>query len=471
MKILAITNLLVLALATLLIGCSKSDSGSNPAPQQPNQQQFPPIDQNNQNGQVPGEVSEQKKFTTEADSDGDGVSDWEDNCAFISNADQTDPDNDKMGTACDPNPLEPDYADYHEFEVADYSSTNNAAVDAETGNTQLEIIRACTHHQRADRFVENSEQLQLRVKVNGVELEEANQDLTDMKGTLLTKQKNFYPLVPLKFNLKKFIQKFTEKQGGKFLSADVTVAIYGKPKGVNNWVNLAAHDEWTTYNMSETTPTRLNIYTYNTAAHGSELGSTYYTTGIEQGYCDTGYSPLVLDLKGDGFAFSGVGDNAHNPVFFDIEGTGSLLQTGWLKNDDKSEFDDAFLVYDENKNGYIDNGKELFGTANGARNGFEELKKLDKNGDNVIDTQDNTFVNLALWVDKNMDGRSQSDELKYLIDDLSTFIPKGGIKAINLTYTEENTDVGFDNTIKQRGSFTFQDNSAGELVDAYFYAK
>ena len=56
-----------------------------------------------------------------------------------------------------------------------------------------------------------------------------------------------------------------------------------------------------------------------------------------------------------------------------------------------------------------------------AKNGFESLKELDSNNDDIIDEKDKEFTNLLLWQDKN--GISETDELIKLSDK---------VKSINL---------------------------------------
>ena len=51
-----------------------------------------------------------------------------------------------------------------------------------------------------------------------------------------------------------------------------------------------------------------------------------------------------------------------------------------------------------------------------AKNGFENLKELDSNNDDIIDEKDKEFTNLLLWQDKNSNGISETDELIKLSD-------------------------------------------------------
>jgi hypothetical protein len=80
----------------------------------------------------------------------------------------------------------------------------------------------------------------------------------------------------------------------------------------------------------------------------------------------------------------------------------------------------AFLAYDRNGNGQIDNGTELFGnyTVPGMNNGFAALERL---ASEVAGYRTGRFRQghplfdkLLLWTDSNHDGISQPEELEPL---------------------------------------------------------
>ncbi len=140
------------------------------------------------------------------------------------------------------------------------------------------------------------------------------------------------------------------------------------------------------------------------------------------------YDPLVIDLNNDGIK----GTNLDYKINFDLDNNGFKEATSWIDNND------AFIAIDKNNNGTIDNGSELFGnksisnnayayTNPNAKNGFESLKELDSNNDDIIDEKDKEFTNLLLWQDKNSNGISETDELIKLSDK---------VKSINLNYTK-----------------------------------
>ncbi len=157
--------------------------------------------------------------------------------------------------------------------------------------------------------------------------------------------------------------------------------------------------------------------------------------------------PLVLDLDGDGIELTSVEEG----VSFSLDGTGRTHQTAFVTGGD------AFLALDRNGNGVIDSGKELFGEQHGAKDGFEELRKLDDNHDGQIDAQDAVYSQLRLYSEKNMDGISQQDELRTLVEE--------GVSAISLHAEKENQIIA-GNTLDRVASFERVDGSQGIIGDA-----
>lgn len=157
--------------------------------------------------------------------------------------------------------------------------------------------------------------------------------------------------------------------------------------------------------------------------------------------------PIVLDLDGDGIELSSYRQGAR----FDITGTGKMATTAFVTGGD------AFLAIDRNSNGRIDNGTELFGDQNGAANGFEELRKLDSNGDGRINRLDEGFNSLLLWRDDG-DGQTEDGELISLAD--------GGINEISLGYRNVNQVAAGGNRLAQIASFVREDGSRGAAADA-----
>jgi hypothetical protein len=83
---------------------------------------------------------------------------------------------------------------------------------------------------------------------------------------------------------------------------------------------------------------------------------------------------------------------------------------------------------------------QLFG--NETTDGFDILRKLDANHDNVIDASDPAFASLRVWVDANGNGATDAGEL-YTLSQL-------GIVSINLNATAVTETIAGN---KIRGQF------------------
>jgi len=152
--------------------------------------------------------------------------------------------------------------------------------------------------------------------------------------------------------------------------------------------------------------------------------------GLDQGQatgtpCDLSLqqiSPLVLDFSGSAMLASI--SLAESKVKFDLDANGQKENTGWILGRGA-----AFLVFDRNENGIIDDGSELFGNAtyrtpgvsntNALKsvgeqnfdNGFLALGQYDKNLDGKISSEDEIFKKLKLWFDRNSNGHTETGEL------------------------------------------------------------
>ncbi len=156
-------------------------------------------------------------------------------------------------------------------------------------------------------------------------------------------------------------------------------------------------------------------------------------------------SPIILDLKHNGIKLTDI----TNGVMFDIQGNGQKVLTSWTEKQDS--FDDAFLVYDKNKDNQITSGKELFGDQSGSATGYEELAKYDDNNDGVLDENDKIFSELKLWCDKNKNAVVDEGELQTLKEQ--------NIVSISTSYKVEYDEFGnlkrdvFGNIIGYTSSF------------------
>ncbi len=159
--------------------------------------------------------------------------------------------------------------------------------------------------------------------------------------------------------------------------------------------------------------------------------------------------PLVFDMNGDGIDLSA----AEEGVLFDMDGDGNRTGTGFIRGDD------ALLFLDQQGDGIVHDGRQLFGNADGFANGFEMLRQYDENGDGAIDENDAIYDQLMLWQEKTVDGVCEREE--------TATLREAGIKSINLGYQNVREDDGKGNLVGQTGSFTRQDESVGRAADVW----
>ncbi|HEX3048490.1 MAG TPA: hypothetical protein VHY08_27320 [Bacillota bacterium] len=93
--------------------------------------------------------------------------------------------------------------------------------------------------------------------------------------------------------------------------------------------------------------------------------------------------PLVINFDGPVAALT------DTKFSFDLDNDGALDQISFLKSGS------GFLALDQNQDGVINNGGELFGTASG--NGFADLLKYDSDQNGWIDENDSIYEKLRIW--------------------------------------------------------------------------
>lgn len=148
--------------------------------------------------------------------------------------------------------------------------------------------------------------------------------------------------------------------------------------------------------------------------------------------------PLVLSLDSQFPTLS------EEKFYFDIDSDGDKEQISKLGKNS------AFLAFDRNNNGKIDDGNELFGTKSG--NGFSDLKMYDKDRNNWIDENDEIFHKLRIW-------KKTKSENKLIA------LGEVGIGAIYLDNTNSSFNVkSNDNTLlgkaKNSSFFLFENGKA-----------
>jgi len=122
-----------------------------------------------------------------------------------------------------------------------------------------------------------------------------------------------------------------------------------------------------------------------------------------------------------------------------------------------------WLALDADGSGCIDDQRELFGPpAQGGKNGFDKLARLDENHDGRIDADDAAYAKLALWFDRNEDRRCSPDEMVKLVD--------AGVLAIDLAYLTP-ASVPFGSHEGEHATITLRGPSGpvrrGRIVDVY----
>lgn len=163
-------------------------------------------------------------------------------------------------------------------------------------------------------------------------------------------------------------------------------------------------------------------------------------------------SPIAVKLSNGPWSLTGTDDS----VRIDLTG-GGVEAFAWSARDS----DIAFVVYDANNNGAVDNGAEMFGTWGGRISGFEALAEFDENGDGILSAGDeHAWPALQLWVDRNHNGRSESEE----ISGIST----SPIEWLDLDYRMTDREDQHGNKFKYVALAGFRDGGRRPYYDLFF---
>lgn len=152
--------------------------------------------------------------------------------------------------------------------------------------------------------------------------------------------------------------------------------------------------------------------------------------------------PLVINLN------TNVASVSDQKFFFDLDADGTEEEISML------DANSGYLALDNNNDGKINDGSELFGTQSG--NGFKDLLTYDKDGNGWIDEADPIFSKLKIWT-MDEDGNATLMDLK-----------EAGVGAIYLGY--ENTEFSLKNAanqtnavIQKTGMFLYEDGTSGTV--------
>lgn len=176
----------------------------------------------------------------------------------------------------------------------------------------------------------------------------------------------------------------------------------------------------------------------------------WYITRDESGFCGAWYSPIMLFTDSKLPKFTGRTE---------FKLSDFPTKTFWVEPNAPG----YFLALDQNKNGKIDDGTELFGDGQGHNNGFEALSYLDTDKNGVIDRKDKRFNELLVWQDKNGNGISESEELQK--------VTAFGLVSINLKYKAHHQYFGQRASYRQASTFKFKSQDKikeGRALDIWF---
>jgi hypothetical protein len=121
-------------------------------------------------------------------------------------------------------------------------------------------------------------------------------------------------------------------------------------------------------------------------------------------------SPIILDLDGDGAIQASNGKYLAHPdkfdfscklAMFDFQGNGFPVLTEWVGENDG-------LLCRPEADGSV-SGVNLFGTANGSKNGYEDMSILDANENGALEGAE--LEGLYVWQDGNRNGVADEGEL------------------------------------------------------------
>jgi hypothetical protein len=133
---------------------------------------------------------------------------------------------------------------------------------------------------------------------------------------------------------------------------------------------------------------------------------------------------------------------------------------------------DGWLVFNENQDGRILDGQQLFGDrspqgpakfANETENGYRALRGFDDNKDDAISAADGVWHLLGIWRDPNHNGVSDPGEVVSL--------PQAGITSISLNYKESRKKDKYGNEFRFRSDVQLTSGKKTSSWDVFLTAK
>ena len=152
--------------------------------------------------------------------------------------------------------------------------------------------------------------------------------------------------------------------------------------------------------------------------------------------------PLVINLDTD------VAQLSDQKFYFDIDADGEADEISQLGSGS------GYLALDENEDGIINDGSELFGTKSG--NGFADLAKYDEDGNGWIDENDAIWSKLKIWT-KDAQGK-----------DVLYRLAEKGVGAICLQnvatdFTMQGANGQTNGAIRNTGVFLYENGNVGTV--------
>lgn len=159
---------------------------------------------------------------------------------------------------------------------------------------------------------------------------------------------------------------------------------------------------------------------------------------IEVSMCD----PLVINLNGN------IADLSDQTFFFDIDADGEKDKISRLAEGS------GYLALDKNGDGTINDGRELFGTTSG--DGFADLAGYDEDGNGFIDEGDEIFYKLKIWtMDEN--GKEK------LVPLAAAGVGAIGLQNVSTDFALTNEANERKGMIRKTGFFLYENGTAGSI--------